>query len=148
MINPRGNNPAGQQSGSILRIATNELVDLVFEMAIYYTNMNRKWSSGHMIVFVHKTKLGDAFVGYGSIERALEKDALSQEEQTECFRGGWKRAIEFRYVKRFAKPLLIKDTFFKTSKLRGRYFHGLRLSEQQLEDLLQYSDVRKIHQKS
>lgn len=148
MINPRVDNPVGQQSGSILRIATKELVDLVFDMAIYYTNMNRKWSSGHMIVFVHKTELGDAFVGYGSIERVSEKDALSEEDRAECFRGGWKRAIEFRYVRRFARPLLIKDTFFKDSKLRGRYFHGLRLGEQQVEEILQQSDVRKVHQKS
>ena len=148
MIDPREEKDASRHSGSILRIATKDLVDLVFEMAIYYTSMNRKWSSEHMIVFVHKTELGDAFVGYGSIERVLEKDALSEEERAECIRGGWKKAIEFRFVKRFAKPLLIKDTFFKESKLRGRYFHGLRLSEQQLEDLLPRSDVGKIYQKS
>jgi hypothetical protein len=148
MINPREDNNVGQKSGSILRIATKELVDVVFEMAIYYTNMNRKWNSGHMILFVNKTELGDAFVGYGSIERISEKDILSEEEQAECFRGGWKRAIEFKYVKRFAKPLLIKDTFFKDSKLRGRYFHGLTLNEQQVNELIQQGDVRKIHQKS
>lgn len=137
-----------QQSGSILRIATKELVDKVFDMAIYYTNMNRKWNSGHTIVFVHKTELGDAFVGYGSIEHVSEKDALSEEERVECFRGGWKRAIEFRYVRRFPRPLLIKDTFFRDSKLRGRYFHGLRLSEKQVKEILQQSNVRKAHQKS
>lgn len=137
----------GQQSGSILRITSKDLVDLVFDMAIYYTNINRKWNSGHMILFVHKTELGDAFVGYGSIERVSEKDALSEEEQDDCFRGGWKRAIEFKYVKRFAKPLLIKHTCFRKSKLRGRYFHGLTLSEQQVKEILQQGDVRKVHQK-
>jgi hypothetical protein len=148
VIDPRADNHVGQQSGSILRIATKELVDLVFDMAIYYTNMNRKWNSGHMILFVHKTELGDAFIGYGSIERVSEKDALSEEEQIECLRGGWKKAIEFKYVRRFARPLLIKDTFFKDSKLRGRYFHGIRLNEQKVQEILLQSDCRKIHQKS
>jgi len=148
VIDPTVDNHVGQRPGSILRIATKELVDLVFNMAIYYTNMNRKWSSGHMILFVHKTELGDAFIGYGSIEHVSEKDALSEEEQIECLQGGWKKAIEFRYVRRFAKPLLIKDTFFKESKLRGRYFHGLKLSKQQVNEILLQSDVGKVHQKS
>ena len=40
-----------------------------------------------------------------------------------------KCAIEFKYVKRLDEPLLIKETFLKDSKLRGRFFHGLRLDE-------------------
>lgn len=122
--------------GYILRIATKQWLNQVFSMAIYYTNMRRKWRQGQTILFVHKTNVGDALVGYGLIERACEKDELSEQDKYECERGGWRRAIEFKYVKQFDKPLPIKDTFLKGSKLRGRYFHGLRLGKNQLDALL------------
>jgi len=33
-------------AGYVVRIATERWVNRVFEMAIYYTNMKRKWKSG------------------------------------------------------------------------------------------------------
>jgi len=120
-------------SGCILRITTKQWVNQVFNMAIYYTSIHRKWESGQTILFVHKANVGDAIVGYGVIENVYEKDELSDEERRECEKGGWKRAIEFKYVKQFDRPLPIKETFLRGSKLRGRYFHGLKLSKEQLE---------------
>lgn len=127
--------------GCILRIATRQWVNQVFSMAIYHTNLRRKWKSGQTILFVHKTKAGDALVGYGLIEKACEKDELSEQDKYECERGGWKRAIEFKYVKQFDRPLTIKDTFLKGSKLRGRYFHGLKLDQKQLEAILAQAEA-------
>jgi len=127
--------------GYILRIATKQWVNQVFSMAIYYTNLRRKWKAGQTILFVHKSNVGDAMVGYGLIERACEKDELSEQDKGGCERGGWKRAIEFRYVKQFDKPLAIKDTFLKGSKLRGRYFHGLKLEENQLRTILAQAEA-------
>ena len=48
--------------GYILRIATEEWVNQVFNLAIYYTSSRRGWKTGQRIIFVHKTKIGDAFV--------------------------------------------------------------------------------------
>jgi hypothetical protein len=134
--------------GYILRIVGEELVDHVFDMAIYYTNLNRKWSSGQVILFVHKLEFGDAFIGYGVIERILEKDELCDQERIECERGGWKMAIEFKYVRKLERPLLVKETFLKDSKLRGRFFHGLQLDRVQVESLLKQAGVSWFHQKS
>ena len=125
-----------EAAGYILRIATKQWVDQVFEMAIYYTNIRRKWKTEQTILFIHKTKIGDAIVGYGVIENVYEKDELPEEEKRQCERGGWNRAIEFRYVKQFDTSLLIKETFLKGSKLRGRYFHGLKLTKEQLDNLM------------
>lgn len=125
-----------QHVGYILRIAGKELADHVFDMAIYYTNLSRKWGSGQVILFVSKSELGDAFIGYGVIGRVLAKDALSDQERIECERGGWKVAIEFKYVGKLERPLLVKETFLKNSKLRGRFFHGLQLEREQVEDVL------------
>lgn len=129
--------------GCILRIATKQLVNQVFGMAIYYTSMRRKWKAGQTILFVHKTNVGDALVGYGLVEKASEKDELSERDKHECERGGWKRAIEFTYVKKFDKPLAIKETFLKGSKLRGRYLHGLKLDKTHLEAILSQAEVSR-----
>lgn len=134
--------------GYVLRIVGKEPVDHVFELAIYYTNLNRKWTSGQIIFFLHKSELGDAFVGYGVIERIMERDELCDQERAECERGGWKMAIEFRYVRRLERQLLIKETFLKDSKLRGRFFHGLQLDGVQIESLMKQAGVRGFHQKS
>jgi hypothetical protein len=127
--------------GYILRIASKQWVNQVFRMAIYFTNMRRKWKNGQIILFVHKTSVGDALVGYGLIEKACEQNELFEEDKYECERGGWKRAIEFTYVKQFDEPLAIKDTFLKGSKLRGRYFHGLKLNNNQLESILAQAEA-------
>ncbi len=123
-------------NGYILRITSKQWVKQVFNMAIYYTSIRRKWESGQTILFVHKIKIGDAIVGYGVIDKVYEKDQLYDEERRACERGGWKRAIEFKYVRQFDSPLPIKETFLRGSKLRGRYFHGLKLSKEQLEAVM------------
>ena len=127
--------------GYILRIATRQWVNQVFGMAIYFTNLRRKWKRGQTILFVHKTSVGDALVGYGLIERAWEKDKLSEQDKDACEKGSWKRAIEFRYVKQFDKPLAVKETFLKGSKHRGRYFHGLKLDKNQLKAVLDQAEA-------
>jgi hypothetical protein len=127
--------------GCILRIATEQWVYQVFSMAIYYTNMRKKWKRGQTVLFLHKADAGDALVGYGLIEKACEKDELCEQDKYECERGGWKRAIEFRYVKQFDKPLAVKDTFLKGSKLRGKYFHGLKLDKNQLEAIMAQAEA-------
>lgn len=122
--------------GYILRIATKEWVDQVFDLAIYYTGFRRKWRSAQTIIFVHKTNVGDAVVGYGVVEEVYEKDELSEEERRECEKRGWKKALEFKYVLKFDKPLPIKETVLKNLKVRGRLLHGLSLNNQQLSSII------------
>jgi len=122
--------------GYILRIATKEWVNKVFEMAIYYTGFRRNWKVGQTIHFVHKTALGDAFIGYGEIGNVYGLDELSGDERRECERWGWKKAMEFKYIIRFEKPLPIKETFLKNLKIRGRTLHGFSLSKDQLNSII------------
>jgi hypothetical protein len=141
-------NSKPEVAGYILRIATELWVDHVFEMAIYYTNMKRQWKSGQAILFIHKTRTGDALVGYGVVDHVAERSALSEEDRLDCDRGSWKRAIEFKYVKRFEKPLHVKQTFLKDSKRHGRFVHGLELNKEQLEQILSQAENGSPHQKS
>jgi len=126
--------------GYILRIATEEWVDQVFNLAIYYTSIPRQWKTGQRILFVHKTEIGDAFVGYGEIRNTYAFDELSEEEKRECEKHGWKKAIEFKYVIRFIKPLLVKETFLKNSKLRGKSLHGSAMKKEQTDSIISQAE--------
>jgi len=117
-------------------------------MAIYYTNMKRKWKCGQAILFIHKTRTGDAFIGYDVVDRVAERNALSGKDRLECERGSWKWAIEFKYVKRFEKPLLVKQTFLKSSKRHGRFVHGIETNKEQLKLILDEAEENPLHQKS
>jgi len=121
-----------EAEGYILRIATPEWVDQVFNLAIYYTSTRRKWIIGQTIIFVHKTSVGDAIVGYGKIGNTYALDELSEEERRACEKWGWKKTIEFKYIIRFGKPLPVKETFLKDLKLRGRSLHGFPLNKDRL----------------
>jgi hypothetical protein len=125
-----------EPKGYILRIATAEWVSQVFDMAIYYTSLRRGWKTGQIVMFVHKTDVGDAFVGYGEIGNVYGANELSNEEKRECEGHGWRKAIEFKYVIRFEKPLPVKQTFLKDLKVRGRTLHGFPLSKEQLDSII------------
>jgi len=125
-----------EADGYILRIATIEWVDQVFNLAIYYTSTRRKWKTGQTIIFVHKTNIGDAVIGYGEIGNIYASDELSEEERHECEKWGWEKAIEFKYIVRFDKPLPTKETFLKNSKLRGKFLHGFPLSKEQVDSII------------
>ena len=133
-----------EADGYILRIATKEWVDQVFNFAIYYTSTRRKWNTGQTIIFVHKTSMGDAIIGYGEIGNIYASDELSEEERRECEKRGWKKAIEFKYVMRFGKPLSIKETFLKSSKLRGRSLHGFPLNKEQLDSIIRQAEQLQL----
>jgi hypothetical protein len=121
-------------AGYVLRIMSDYWVDHVFSMAIYYTNLRRRWKPEQTIIFIHKIESGDAIIGYGLIEDLYEQDELSEEERLGSKE--WKRAIVFKYVVKLDKPLSVKETFLKKSKFRGRYVHGLALTNEQLGSIL------------
>lgn len=129
-----------ESDGCILRIATKQWVDQVFDTAFYYTGLHRKWKQGQTIVFIHKTERGDAAVGYGVLENVHDRDELPEEEKLECEKHRWTKALEFSYVIKFEKPLLVKETFLNDTKLRGRYFHGLSLSGKSIQRLISQAE--------
>jgi len=122
--------------GYILRITRKEWVNRVFDMAIYYTGVHRKWKTGQTIIFVHKTGVGDAVIGYGKIGSVYSFNELSEEEKQFCKRYGWKEAIEFEYVISFENPLPLRETFLKELKLRGKTLHGFPLNKEQISSII------------
>jgi len=130
--------------GLILRIATKEWVNQVFDYAIYYTSARRKMSAGQTVLFVHKTEFGDAFIGYGEVGNICTVEELSEVERSLCEKWGWKKAIEFKYVVRFEEPLPIKETFLKNLKVKGRTLHCFPLSEENLKQIIDEAEKRQI----
>lgn len=122
--------------GLILRIATKEWVNQVFDYAIYYTSARRKMSAGQTVLFVHKTRFGDAFIGYGEIGNIRTVEELSEFERSLCEKWGWKRAIELKYIVKFEKSLPIRETFLKDLKVRGKTLHCFPLSEEDLNQII------------
>ncbi|MGB9676454.1 MAG: hypothetical protein ACPL0C_04630 [Candidatus Bathyarchaeales archaeon] len=130
--------------GLILRIATKEWVNQVFDYAIYYTSARRKLSAGQIVLFVHKTEFGDAFIGYGEIENICSVEELSEVERSLCEKCGWKRAIEFKYIVKFEEPLPISETFLKDLKVRGKTLHCFPLSEENLNQIIGNAEKRQM----
>jgi len=126
--------------GYIMRIATKEWVNQVFDLAMYYTSIHRKMSTGQTILFINKTELGDAFIGYGEIENIYSIDVLSEEEKRKCEKHGWKKALEFKYIIKFDKPLPLKETFVKELKLRGKSLHGFPLKSKQVNEIVRQAE--------
>lgn len=133
-------------AGYVLRIMSDYWLEHVFNMAIYYTNIRRKWKSDQTIVFTHKTESGDAVIGYGVIENTCPQNELPEEERLEPEK--WKEALIFKYVLKLEKPLPIKETFLKKPKFRGRYMHGLALSKEQLDSILNRAEPPQQYTKS
>lgn len=130
--------PMAEIAGYVLRIAKDCWVDHVFNMAIYHTRLHRRWRPDQTIIFIHKTNAGDAIVGYGVTENVYQQNDLSEEERLGSEE--WKEAIVFKYVVRFEKPLPVRETFLKEPKFRGRYVHGLPLSREQLDSILNQAE--------
>ncbi|MEM3673425.1 MAG: hypothetical protein QW468_04290 [Candidatus Bathyarchaeia archaeon] len=89
---------------------------------------------------MHKTSVGDSIIGYGVIGNTYGLDELSEEERRECERNGWKAAIEFKYVKEFEKALPLKETVLKDINARGKFLHGLPLSSEQIESVINQAE--------
>jgi hypothetical protein len=123
----------------VLRITSDYWVNHVFDLAIYYTNLRRKWKPDQGIIFIHKTESGDAVIGYGIIENVCMQNELPKEERFEPEK--WKEAIVFKYVIKFEKPLVTKKTFLKEPKFRGRFMHGLALNKEQLDSIVSQAEA-------
>ena len=132
--------PSEEVAGYILRITRKEWVDQVFERTKYYVGIGRRWKPNQIIFFTHKTARGDAFIGYGVISDFQSFEELTEDEKIECEKWNWRGALNFTYVVRFEKPLLIKETFLRDSKLKGKYLHGLALTREQADSILSLAE--------
>lgn len=133
----------------VLRIAKEEWFKQVFTLKKYYPGIRRRWEKDRLIFLVKRSDRGDSFVGYGVIGDFVKRDNLPDEEKKECERMGWRGAIIFSELYKFVPPLLIKETILGGLGIRGRFWHGYPLTEEQTEAILEAAgelcSIRKIN---
>lgn len=132
----------------ILRITKEEWLKRVFKIKKYYPGVPRHWERGGIIFFARKSEVGDSLIGYGIIEDFVKRDNLSVSERLECELMNWRGAILFKEIYKFEPPIPIKETFLANLKAKGKYLHGLKLTESQVAELLEIagkvSTVKKV----
>jgi hypothetical protein len=130
---------AGESSprNFILRITRDEWFRQVFSIKKYFPGIGRRWEPGGTILLIRKAEEGDSFVGYGVLDEFVRRDLLPDEKRKECEAMGWKGILVFKELYRFEPPLKIKDTIIRSSKAKGKCFHGYPLMQKQVESILQ-----------
>lgn len=132
----------------ILRITKEEWLKRVFGIKKYYPGVPRNWEKGGIIFFARKSEVGDSFIGYGIIEEFVRRDDLSGKERLECEIMNWKGAIVFKEIYKFEPPIPIKETSLASLKAKGKYLHGLQLTEDQTAEIFEIaektSNVKKV----
>jgi len=120
----------------ILRITKEEWFRQVFTIKKYFPGIARRWEPEGAIFLVRKSDRGDSFVGYGVLEEFINKEQLPEEKKAECEKMGWKGVLVFNELFRFEPPLPIKETVLKSSRAKGKCFHGYPLSKEQVDLIL------------
>lgn len=121
----------------ILRITKEEWYKQVFKLKKYYPGVPRRWEPGLTILLARKADKGDSFVGYGIVEKFVERSMLSKERRQECERMRWKGELVFSKLFKLEPPVPIKETILGGSAVRGRCLHGYPLSGTQVESILE-----------
>lgn len=126
--------------GYILRISRDDWVRQVFEKRKYYPGIMRRWSRGTTILLARKTEKGDSFIGYGIIGRIDMPWELPEEELEYIRSHGWKCVLVFKNLMRFEKPLPLKETFLRDDRRKGKFLHGVPLTVEQVDSILEAAE--------
>ena len=126
----------------VLRITKEEWFRQVFTIKKYYPGIIRRWEKDSLIFLVRRSERGDSFVGYGVVEKFVEKNKLPNNEKSECEKMKWRGAIIFSELYKFEPPLLIKETILGNLRVRGRCWHGYPLTEKYARAILEAAEER------
>jgi hypothetical protein len=129
-----------EASGYILRIKHVDWLQQIFELKKYYSGILRKWRTGTPILFVMKTEVGDSFVAYGIVDKFEMLWEMSPEEEYYCKENGWRCAISFKPLIKFSDPLPLKETFLVNDERKGSFLHGITLTQEQVEAILEQTE--------
>jgi hypothetical protein len=107
----------------------------------YYSGVMRGWKRGTPIMLAKKTDVGDSFIGYGVVGKVELLWELPPEEEAYCRENNWKCALTFKALKRFEKPFPIKESILADDARKGSFLHGIRLSEDQVDEILDSAEA-------
>uniref|UniRef100_A0A6M3MFI4 Uncharacterized protein n=1 Tax=viral metagenome TaxID=1070528 RepID=A0A6M3MFI4_9ZZZZ len=125
--------------GYVLRISSDEYLLQLKEIKKYYPGIQRHWRKGTPILFAKKVKV-DSFVGHGIVEKVEMLWEMTPEEEDYCRQNKWKQALTFMPLVMYENPLPLKETFLKDDKRKGMFLHGIKLTENQVAELLETAE--------
>ncbi len=129
-----------ENHGYILRVSHDDWVDQIFELKKYYSGIIRNWRVGTPILLAKKKHVGDSFLGYGITDKVEMLWEMSAEEEHYCKENGWKVAITFKPIIKFENPVPIKMTPLKGDKRKGMFLHGVILTEDTVDTILEIAE--------
>ena len=129
-----------ENHGYILRVSHDDWVDQIFELKKYYSGIIRNWRVGPPILLAKKNHVGDSFLGYGITDKVEMLWEMSAEEEHYCKENGWKVAITFKPIIKFENPVPIKMTPLKGDKRKGMFLHGVILTEDTVDTILEIAE--------
>lgn len=129
-----------ENQGYILRVSHDDWVEQIFELKKYYSGINRNWRVGTPILLAKKTQVGDSFIGYGITDKVEMLFEMSAEEEHYCKENGWKVCITFKPLIRFLNPVPIKMTPIGNDRRKGMFLHGVMLSEDTVDTILEIAE--------
>ncbi len=136
------NSKNSSTDGYLLRLSKENWSEQVFALGKYYAGIQRNWVRGTPILLAKKVeKKGDCIIGYGVVENIENLWEMLPEEENYARENGWKQALKFRGLVQFKTPLLIKNSLLKDDKRRGAFLHGAKLTESQIDGLLEQAEA-------
>lgn len=129
-----------EKYGYILRIATEDWRDQVYELKKYYPGVARAWRRDTPILLAMKTDMGDSFIGYGIIGKVEQLWELPPEEEAYCQENNWRCALTFKSLFSFENPYPIKESILSEDPRKGSFLHGARLPESQVDTILKAAE--------
>jgi len=129
-----------ENPGYILRISTDEWLEQVYRLKKYYSGVMRGWKRGTVILFAKKAEAGDSFIGYGVVDKVEMLWEMTPEEEEYSREHGWRCALGFNALLKFDKPYPIDESILRDDRRKGRYLHGARLSEEEVDEILEAAE--------
>ena len=131
-------------NGYILRIGSEDLANRVFTTDRYYSGAIRDFHRGTPILFAAKVgPLGDSIIGYAVVEKAENLWEMITEEESYAKSNGWRIGLTLRGTTRLHSPLPLDESPLKEDKRRGAFLHGAKLTEVQVDALLEQAEERQ-----
>ena len=94
----------------IIRIARDDIEKHLYIRHSIYVGIRRDWSRGTKILFIRKSAIDDAFIGYGIVDKIIVADMLAEEKRKLCHQNNWYGELIFTRLTRFRPAVPVKNT--------------------------------------
>lgn len=122
----------------ILRLDDENDFEIVLQREKYFTSMTtiNGWRKGSIVIFLKNSVDGDSVVGWGYFDYAKKYVEMCTEDKIICEKTDSKFLLKLDKLAELTPPKLIKETAIGNWGINGRFLHGKKLSDKELETVL------------